>query len=73
MFKDGIFQWDLAYSTDILSTLNELNLKLQSQNCTIINKYDYMQGFIAKLQLWNQKLSSEDVVSFSWLFEAIQK
>ncbi|CAG5037744.1 unnamed protein product [Parnassius apollo] len=29
-------------------------------------------GFIAKLQLWNKKLSSENVISFSRLFEAIK-
>ncbi|CAH1971093.1 unnamed protein product [Acanthoscelides obtectus] len=37
-----------------------------------ISSYDYIQGFISKLQLWNQKVSSENVISFSRLFEAIK-
>nr|CAI5817642.1 unnamed protein product [Callosobruchus analis] len=72
MFIDDIFQWKLVYLTDIFSTLNELNLKLEGRNSTTINNYDYIQGFIAKLQLWNQKLSSENVISFCWLFEVIK-
>ncbi|CAG4980470.1 unnamed protein product [Parnassius apollo] len=72
MFKDDTFQCILAYLTDIFDTLNELNLKLQGRNGTIISNYDYIQGFIAKLQLWNKKLSSENVISFSRLFEVIK-
>ncbi|CAG4936404.1 unnamed protein product [Parnassius apollo] len=72
MFKDDTFQCMLAYLTDIFGALNELNLKLQGRNGTIISNYDYIQGFIAKLQLWNKKLSSENVISFSRLFEAIK-
>lgn len=72
MFKDDTFQYTLAYLTDIFGALNELNLKLQGRNGTIISNYDYIQGFIAKLQLWNKKLSSENVISFSRLFEAIK-
>ncbi|CAH2001829.1 unnamed protein product [Acanthoscelides obtectus] len=72
MFKDDTFQWRLAYLTDIFDSLDELNLKLQGRNNTIISNYDYIQGFISKLQLWNQKVSSENVISFSHLFEAIK-
>ncbi|CAG9837657.1 unnamed protein product [Diabrotica balteata] len=72
MFKDDTFQWRLAYLADIFDALNELNLKLQGSNGTIISNYDYIQGFISKLQLWNQKISSENVMSFSRLFEAIK-
>nr|CAI5839089.1 unnamed protein product [Callosobruchus analis] len=38
MFKEYIFQWNLAYLTDIFSALNELNLKLQGRSGTIYNK-----------------------------------
>nr|CAI5826951.1 unnamed protein product [Callosobruchus analis] len=30
IFKDYIFQWNLAYLTDIFSTLNELNFKAET-------------------------------------------
>ncbi|CAH1988365.1 unnamed protein product [Acanthoscelides obtectus] len=72
MVKDDTFQWRLAYLTDIFDSLNELNLKLPGRNNTIISNYDYIQGFISKLQLWNQKVSSENVISFSRLFEVIK-
>nr|CAI5860349.1 unnamed protein product [Callosobruchus analis] len=39
MFKYDIFQWNFAYLTDIFGALNELNLKLQGRNGTIINSY----------------------------------
>nr|CAI5867941.1 unnamed protein product [Callosobruchus analis] len=42
MFKDDILQWNLAYLIDIFSGLNELNLKLQDRNGTIIDNYDYI-------------------------------
>ncbi|CAH1977103.1 unnamed protein product [Acanthoscelides obtectus] len=48
MFKDDTFQWKLAYLTDIFDYLNEINLKLQGRNNTIISNYDYI---ISKLQL----------------------
>ncbi|CAH1958330.1 unnamed protein product [Acanthoscelides obtectus] len=51
MYKDDIFQWRLGYLTDIFDSLNELNLKLQGRNNTIISNYDYIQAFISKLQL----------------------
>ncbi|CAG5051823.1 unnamed protein product [Parnassius apollo] len=72
MFKDDTFQCMLAYLNDLFGALNELNLKIQGRNDTIISNYDYIQRFIAKLQLWNKKLSSENVISFSRLFEAIK-
>ncbi|CAH1983113.1 unnamed protein product [Acanthoscelides obtectus] len=37
VFKDGTFQWRLAYLTDIFDSLNELNMKLQGRNNTIIS------------------------------------
>ncbi|CAH1980160.1 unnamed protein product, partial [Acanthoscelides obtectus] len=64
MFKYDTFQWSLAYLTYIFVSLNELNFKLQCRNNTIKNNYDYIQGFILEFQLWNQKVSSENVISF---------
>ncbi|CAH1968072.1 unnamed protein product [Acanthoscelides obtectus] len=37
MFKDDTLQWRLAYLTAIFDSLNELNLKLQGRNNTIIS------------------------------------
>nr|CAI5822204.1 unnamed protein product [Callosobruchus analis] len=44
MLKDDIFQSNFSYFIAIFSSLNELNLKLQGRNGTIINSYDYIQG-----------------------------
>ncbi|XP_068993482.1 zinc finger BED domain-containing protein 5-like [Neodiprion pinetum] len=72
MFKNEQFQCKLAYLADIFDTLNQLNLKLQGQNGTLISNYDYIQGFISKLQLWDQKVSAENLLCFSRLYEAIK-
>ncbi|CAH1999019.1 unnamed protein product [Acanthoscelides obtectus] len=40
MFRDNRFQWRLAHLTGIFDFLNELNLKLQFRNNTIISNYD---------------------------------
>lgn len=72
MFNDEKFQRRLAYLIDIFDVLNQLNLKLQGRNSTLISNYDHIQTFISKLQLWIHKTSSENVTSFSPLFEAIK-
>ncbi|XP_068991500.1 zinc finger BED domain-containing protein 5-like [Neodiprion pinetum] len=72
MFKNEQFQCKLAYLADIFDTLNQLNLKLQGQNGTSISNYDHIQGFISKLQLWDQKVSAENLLCFSRLYEAIK-
>lgn len=51
-----------------MNNLNQLNMKLQGKNGTLISDYDYIQGFTSKLQLWDQKVSAENVISFSRLF-----
>nr|CAI5821899.1 unnamed protein product [Callosobruchus analis] len=49
MFEGEKFQLSLAYLADIFEFLNNLNLKLQGKNTTILASYDNIQGFLAKL------------------------
>lgn len=72
MFNNEEFQCRLAYLTDMFEALNQLNLKLQGKNGTIISNYDHIQGYISKLQLWKQKVSAENFICFSRLFETIK-
>ena len=51
--------------------MNQLNLKLQGKNGTLLSNFDHIEGFISKLQLWNHKVSAEKI-SFSLLYEAIK-
>lgn len=66
------FYWKLAYLSDIFEALNQLNLKLQGKNGTLISNYDHIQGFISKLQLWSQRVIAGNVLSFSRLQEIIK-
>ncbi|CAG9790709.1 unnamed protein product [Diatraea saccharalis] len=51
LFKDEQFQWKLAYLADIFGALNQLNLKLQGRNGSLISNYDHIQ------EINNQNLS----------------
>ncbi|CAH1999737.1 unnamed protein product [Acanthoscelides obtectus] len=46
MFKDDTFQWRLDCLTDIFDSLNELNMKLQGRNNTIIRNYKVQEEFL---------------------------
>ena len=62
----------MAYLADIFEALNQLNLNLQGKNGTLTSNYNHIEGFISKLQLWNHKVSGENIISFSRLYEAIK-
>jgi hypothetical protein len=50
----GVDQWafELAYLSDIVVHLNELNRKIQGKNENILSSVDKTQGFRVKLKLW---------------------
>ncbi|KRX34618.1 SCAN domain-containing protein 3 [Trichinella murrelli] len=50
-FKSEHFQLSLAYLADIFEALNSLNLKLQGANANVMDHYDIVQSFIAKISL----------------------
>nr|CAI5853586.1 unnamed protein product [Callosobruchus analis] len=51
MFQDEKFQLSLAYLAGIFKFLNNLNLKLQGRNTTVLANFNHIQGLLAKLQL----------------------
>ncbi|GFX09536.1 general transcription factor II-I repeat domain-containing protein 2A [Trichonephila clavipes] len=59
-------QWllDLRFLTDITMKLNELNLKLQGENKLITDCYQDIKAFVAKLQLYENRLQSKQFDSF---------
>nr|CAI5824793.1 unnamed protein product [Callosobruchus analis] len=67
MSEDEKLQLSLAYLADIFEILNNLNLKLQGKNTTIVA--DYIQGFLAKLHLWSSRVSSPNIASLTRLNE----
>lgn len=71
-FNEEQFQLSLAYLADIFEFLNNLNIKLQGRNTTILANYDHIQGFIAKLQLWTSRVSSGNMASFTRLDEGLK-
>nr|CAI5837501.1 unnamed protein product [Callosobruchus analis] len=69
MFEDEKFQLSLAYVAGIFQFLNNLKLKLQARNTTILANYGHTQGFLAKLKLWSSRVSSTNMASFTHLDE----
>ncbi|XP_072399499.1 protein FAM200B-like [Diabrotica undecimpunctata] len=56
-FKKHCTQVILAYLSDILDSLNSLNLKLQDEDSNIVTHRDAIKMYIEKLQLWSHKIS----------------
>ena len=71
IFSADTFQTTLAYLVDIFEALNSLNKKLQGGNKDIMNCYDIIQAFIAKLQLWKRRVQSGNFASFPQLDEEL--
>ena len=74
MFLDGQSKYDLlplAYLADIFDLINTLNRKLQGRMTNILNNYDALQGFIAKLQLWKVRVQAGSTASFPNLDERL--
>ncbi|XP_003368665.1 zinc finger protein, partial [Trichinella spiralis] len=68
-FKSEHCQLSLAYLADIFEALNSLNLKLQGANANIMDHYDIVQGFIAKISLWLKQVERGNLAWFSRLNE----
>lgn len=51
------FVFSLAYLADFFEALNNLNLKLQGRNTSIITAYDATKAFLEKISLWKRRLN----------------
>ena len=51
-FQDKKWVARLAYLSDIFSYINQLNLKLQGPDTTILNAWNKIESFKKKLKLW---------------------
>nr|CAI5828815.1 unnamed protein product [Callosobruchus analis] len=72
MFEDEKFQLSLGCLADIFEFLNNLILKPQGRNTTILANYDHIQGFLARLKLWPSRVSSANMASFTRLDESLK-
>ncbi len=55
---------DLVFLVDIITHLNNLNMKLQGKDQLINNLFDHMKGFQIKFRLWGSQLSKNNGVHF---------
>ncbi|KZC15100.1 General transcription factor II-I repeat domain-containing protein 2 [Dufourea novaeangliae] len=62
--KDGQWIKDLAFSVDITSHLNQLNLKLQGKNHVVTTLFDNINAFKQKLLLWRKQIEKENLSHF---------
>ena len=64
LLADSTFQCNLAFLTDIVQHLNELNLKLQGKKQIITQMYDHIKLFKVELGLWIKQLDEGNSVHF---------
>jgi hypothetical protein len=62
----------MAHLADLFEAPNTLNLKLQGRNFTIINNYDSFNDFMAKLQLWSERVRVRYFTSFPHLGSTVK-
>ncbi|XP_067121590.1 general transcription factor II-I repeat domain-containing protein 2-like [Centruroides vittatus] len=62
--KDGQWIKDLAFSVDITSYLNQLNLKLRGKNHVVTTLFDNINAFKQKLSLWRKQIEKENLSHF---------
>ena len=63
-FQSQGFQQSLTYLVDIFQALNALNLQLQRKNIDIIMHHDIVRSFMAKLDLWQNRIEQGNPASF---------
>jgi len=67
--QDEIWLMELAFLVDMTTHLNGLNVSLQGREQTIVDLYEKIQAFRAKLNLWIQQISSNNYFHFPTLNE----
>ncbi|KAI8124810.1 Zinc finger BED domain-containing protein 5 [Lucilia cuprina] len=57
-FTEKYFIFYFAYICDFFEALNNLNLKLQGRQVTILTAYDAINAFMCKILLWKDRLET---------------
>jgi hypothetical protein len=65
-FEDETWICRLAYLTDILSKLNDLNLNLQDNGNNIFSMKDKVRAFYRKMLVWQGRVKSENLAAISY-------
>ena len=64
LLKDEYWLWDLAFFTDIMGHLNNLNLRLQGKDCTFPTLVDHISCFVRKLLLFSLDFEGKRLTHF---------
>ena len=70
--NDGQWLFDLAFLTDLINMLNDLNLGLQGKDKTVINMISSVNTFKRKMQHLSSKLHSHDLANFQNLASELE-
>ncbi|XP_034547514.1 general transcription factor II-I repeat domain-containing protein 2-like [Notolabrus celidotus] len=65
--QDPAWLCDFAFGVDVMSHLNDLNLKLQGKNMFVHELYSFMQAFKAKLTPFSQQMTNKCFTHFPTL------
>ena len=72
-FQSEGLQLTMAYLVDTLQTFNRLNLLMQGKKTNLMNVYDAIRTFIAKLRSWHRRVQKGIAASFPTLDIAVEK
>lgn len=64
--------FDLAFLTDIMGHLNNLNLTLQGKNMMFNSLHGSVKGFMKKLQLFERHLNQNKLIHFTRMQELVE-
>ena len=62
----------LAYATDTLRKLNELNISMQGKNTNVMHMNDRIDGFRAKIAYWRESLGKGNFTLFPQLSQFLE-
>lgn len=73
LLKNEDWLWNLAFLTDIMGHLNNLNLRLQGKHCIFPTLFSHISSFVAKLVLFANDFEQERLTHFSRMQELSTK
>ena len=65
--EDESWLYDLAFSVDITTRMNELNTRLQQKPKYASEMYGHIKGFMNKLRLWHEHIQNANLSHFPTL------
>uniref|UniRef100_A0A8D8S7P5 General transcription factor II-I repeat domain-containing protein 2 n=2 Tax=Cacopsylla melanoneura TaxID=428564 RepID=A0A8D8S7P5_9HEMI len=73
LLKNESWLCDLAFLVDVTDYLNKLNVKLQGKDSSLPSMFNLIQGFKAKLKLFQVNLEKNNIDHFPKLVEMVKK